>query len=187
MKTSLITESWSSVNAAILGDCDTAIPILLPYAEQGSLDAQNSIGGCYFTSGNNQEAVKWFHKAALQGYAPAQSSLGIAYITGLGVSQDYKEAFYWLQKAAVQGSTIAQYNLGLMYFHGHGIPQAFIKAYFWSELAVEGYQKNIDDGFDMKKEKRDAKKNSKLAAKHLTRFQKKEVKKMVDDWKSKER
>jgi TPR repeat protein len=41
-------------------------------------------------------------RIAYQGYAKAQSNLGIAYAFGKGVLKDDKKAVYWYQKAADQ-------------------------------------------------------------------------------------
>jgi len=38
------------------------------------------------------QAVKWYHKAADQGYAMAQDNLSIMYYEGLGVKQDFIKA-----------------------------------------------------------------------------------------------
>ncbi|MBP3431190.1 MAG: sel1 repeat family protein, partial [Barnesiella sp.] len=46
-------------------------------------------------------------KAADQGDATAQTSLGVAYCRGEGVSQDYTQAFYWWRKAAEKGHSLA--------------------------------------------------------------------------------
>ena len=58
-----------------------------------------------------KEAVKWYQKAADQGDAEAQYSLGSHYDEGQGVEQDSKEAVKWYQKAADQGHAEAQSNL----------------------------------------------------------------------------
>lgn len=49
------------------------------------------------------EALKWYRKAAEQGYAPAQNILGVTYTTGHGVPNDDVEAVKWYRKAAEQG------------------------------------------------------------------------------------
>jgi len=59
------------------------------------------------------EAVRWYRKAADQGYAKAQYDLGNMYSQGKGVPQDYAEAARWYRKAADQGDTRAQRILGL--------------------------------------------------------------------------
>jgi TPR repeat protein len=48
---------------------------------------------------NDAEAVKWFRKAAEQGYAGAQYSLGYMYANGQGVPQDYVLAHMWCNLA----------------------------------------------------------------------------------------
>jgi TPR repeat protein len=52
--------------------------------------------------------VKWFRKAADQGDAKAQYSLGRAYAMGLGVTKDVEQAKTWLRKAAAQKHADAQ-------------------------------------------------------------------------------
>ena len=49
------------------------------------------------------EAVRWYRLAANQGYADAQSDLGVMYWDGMGVQKDYVLAHMWLNLAAVQG------------------------------------------------------------------------------------
>ena len=48
------------------------------------------------------EAVKWYRKAADQGYAYAQNNLGLMYRDGRGVPQDYVQAHKWLNLAAAR-------------------------------------------------------------------------------------
>jgi TPR repeat protein len=83
-----------------------------------------------------QEAVKWYRLAAAQGYAPAQSSLGMAYEKGQGVPRDYQEAVKWYRLAAAQGHQSAQINLGVMYADGTGVRQDFVRAHMWFSLAA---------------------------------------------------
>ena len=85
---------------------------------------------------NHQEAIKWFQKAADQGYADAQSNLGACYDNGNGVAQDYQEAVKWYRRAADQGIAIAQFNLGLCYATGKGVPQDYVQAHKWANLSA---------------------------------------------------
>ena len=50
----------------------------------------------------NPEAVKWYRQAAAQGNARAQFNLGVLYVEGLGVAQNYAEAAKWFRLAAAQ-------------------------------------------------------------------------------------
>ena len=60
---------------------------------------------------NYAESMKWDRKAAEQGLAKSQFSLGNRYMSGEGVPQDYAEAMKWFHKAAEQGHAEAQKSL----------------------------------------------------------------------------
>jgi TPR repeat protein len=57
------------------------------------------------------EAAKWFRKAAKQGEANAQCTLGMMYIIAQGVAQDYIEAYKFLKLAADQNHENAMTTL----------------------------------------------------------------------------
>ena len=48
--------------------------------------------------------MKWYHKAADQGYAKAQYNLGAMYANGQGVEQNYITAYAWWNIAATNGN-----------------------------------------------------------------------------------
>ena len=73
-------------------------------------------------------------KAAEQGDAEAQNTLGAMYVLGEGVPEDATEAVKWYRKAAEQGDISAQTNLGVMYAEGKGVPQDYGEAYAWYSL-----------------------------------------------------
>jgi formylglycine-generating enzyme required for sulfatase activity len=53
-------------------------------------------------------AAWWYRRAAEQGYADAQRSLGELYETGMGgLPKDYSQARHWYQMAAEQGDNVA--------------------------------------------------------------------------------
>ena len=64
--------------------------------------------------------MQWFRKAAEQGGAKAQLNLGLMYVNGRGVRQDYAQAAQWFSKAAEQGYAQEQFGLGVMYGAGQG-------------------------------------------------------------------
>lgn len=76
-------------------------------------------------------------KAARQGYADAEHSVGLMYEGGQGVSQDYNEGKKWHIKAANQGHADAQYSMELSHHNGHGGYQDIHEATYWYELASE--------------------------------------------------
>ncbi len=52
---------------------------------------------------DDAEAVRWYRRAAEQGYARAQFNLGFMYSEGQGVLRDYVQAHKWISLAAAQG------------------------------------------------------------------------------------
>lgn len=97
---------------------------------------------------NYSAAFNCYQKAASQGYARAQGSLGYLYSGGLGVRQDYKKTVYWYRKAAEQGDARAQCNLGYLYYQGYGVPKSEDKAIYWYRQAIsrgsEQAKKNLN-------------------------------------------
>jgi len=80
------------------------------------------------------QAVTWYRKAAEQGYASAQFSLGFMYANGEGVPKNASQAVTWYRKAAEQGDAKAQFNLGVMYANGEGVPKDYVQAAKWFYL-----------------------------------------------------
>ena len=80
-------------------------------------------------------AVRSFREAAEKGFAPAQFSLGVMYLTKLGVEQDFREAARWFYEAAKQDHGDAQFFLGQMYVKGDGVDKDYVQAYKWFSLA----------------------------------------------------
>ncbi len=63
---------------------------------------------------DEEQAVHWYRQAAEQGYARAQTNLGLMYENGKGVPQDEEQAIYWYRKAVEQGDGRAQRYLRWM-------------------------------------------------------------------------
>ena len=94
---------------------------------------------------NGGEAAKWFHKAAGQGHADAQYSLGILLARGAGMPSNKTVAAEWFHKAAEQGHAKAQYILAAMYDHGQGVPQDAAKAGRWLDKAIDQTRGGVKD------------------------------------------
>jgi hypothetical protein len=62
--------------------------------------------------------------------------MGMMYLDGKGVTQDYKAAAGWFRKAAEQGNVNAQNNLGHMYQQGYGVARDYIRAYLWFDISA---------------------------------------------------
>jgi TPR repeat protein len=109
-------------------------------AEQGDAKAQFELGNIY---GNGKgmdrsEAGKWYLKAAEQGHAGAQRSLGFYFkLGGGGVEKDAAEAVRWYLKAAEQGDAEAGYDLGMAYLSGGGVAKDATEAAKWLRKVAE--------------------------------------------------
>jgi TPR repeat protein len=84
-----------------------------------------------------KEAVKWFRKAAEQGYAKAQSNLAHMYEYGKGIEKDYQEALRLMRLAAEQGLARAEAQVGSMFERGKGLEKDYREAAKWYRLAAE--------------------------------------------------
>jgi TPR repeat protein len=76
-------------------------------------------------------------KLAEEGNRTAQNGLGLLYMAGAGVPQNYGQAKKWFEEAAKQGHAEAQVNLGTLYLRGKGAPQSAQMALFWFSRAAE--------------------------------------------------
>ena len=110
-------------------------------ADEKSTDECNELGGEYYwgygVDQNDEQAVYWYRKAAVQGHALGQFNLGDMYRKGYGVEQDYEQAVYWYRKAAVQCNEYSQYELGNMYETGRGVEKDYEQAQYWYRKAAE--------------------------------------------------
>lgn len=116
---------------------EKAIKICTPLAQNGDVWSQEILGGIYYRIENYKEAFNWRKKAAEQGFAPAQNSLGYMYERGEGTLKDYKQAVNWYRKSAQQGNTAAQNNMGFMYEMGRGVLKDYKASASWYQKAAD--------------------------------------------------
>ena len=75
-------------------------------AEARFVLARNALG-----AGRSADAAAHYRKAAEQGHAPSQFSLGVLHALGAGVPRDIDQALIWYGKAAETSGADAQYTL----------------------------------------------------------------------------
>jgi TPR repeat protein len=119
--------------------CDSATVVRL--ANHGRLYQQNQLGmASVLALGPDydaRKALKWFEKAALNGYAPAQVNLAVMYANGWGTTQNYGVALQWFRAASQQHYGRANYNLGILYMQGTGVRQDYGEALRWFQKAAD--------------------------------------------------
>ncbi|KAA0197914.1 hypothetical protein HAZT_HAZT007241 [Hyalella azteca] len=107
-------------------DHQRALNYFMQAAEAGNPDAMAFLGKV--VAANNETAYNYFKKAADLNNAVGYSGLGLMYLHGRHVEQDYKEALKYFTLAAKRGWVDGQLQLGNMYFSGLGVRKDYKKA-----------------------------------------------------------
>lgn len=135
---------------------------LLAGAEKGDPQCQYRLAEHYcFGAGpvpeNGAEGMKWYHKAAEQGYTEAEAQLGelyshvlVLYLDGKRVGwyppKDVDAGSKWLKKAAEKGHAYSQYLLSKLFFVGEGVVKDDAEGLRWLRKAAE---KNAEAALDL--------------------------------------
>jgi TPR repeat protein len=85
----------------IAADADQALKYKLVAAEAGYALAQHDVANLYDRRGNAEEALKWWKRAADQGYPNALFSLSRSYFTGKGTPRDASLAFAYFKLSQI--------------------------------------------------------------------------------------
>ena len=75
--------------------------------------------------------------AALLRNPQALRELGMMYLNGAGVPQNYKKALRLFKRAARLGSEVAKGDIALMYTTGNGVKQDDEQAFYWAQPSAE--------------------------------------------------
>jgi len=96
----------------------------------------------YPASEDERQAIALVKAAAQMGLAAAQCDLGVRYMQGRGVPQDFGLAMENYRKAADQGNDAAMGNIKELYEKGFGVAEDPVKAAIWKRKSTEQVQKN---------------------------------------------
>jgi TPR repeat protein len=91
-----------------------------------------------FYTQDYKQAVYWYTKAAEQGYATAQTNLGLMFANGQGSPKNNVLAYVWWNIAAAQGYKLAEKNRGVI--EGRMTPNQIAEA---QKLSKEYYAKYV--------------------------------------------
>lgn len=98
-------------------DSKTAEYWLKLAAGYGDPEAQTQLGVLYLQpefASSRAQSVRWFLRAAADGYANAEHNLGLLYLLGIGVTADREQAIHWFRRASQHGSAPSRANLGVL-------------------------------------------------------------------------
>lgn len=115
---------------------------LLYDAANGRIEAQFDLGraydqGLYGLNKDEEEAFRWFLKAAKKGHIKAENDIGVAYARGAGVEKNMMEAVKWWKLSALSGNEVAQSNLAYMYSKGEIGEKNLAEAVKWWKLSAD--------------------------------------------------
>lgn len=93
-----------------------------------------------------EQALQLYKKAiSVDGNVDALLDLGLCYLQGEGVPQNYQHGAFLMERSAKQGNMMAQYNMGVLYRTGRGIETDMDEALRWYHLsAAQGYEQAVD-------------------------------------------
>ena len=111
--------------AALAGDASAAYEVAVRFADGRLVPA------------NNEEAARWFERAAKKGFAPAQFRLGGLYEKGLGVKKNLAAARDLYRAAADKGHGKAMHNLAVLYAEGVDDAADYRTAAQWFRKAAD--------------------------------------------------
>lgn len=108
---------------------DYVIPILESASSAGISDAQFYLGAWYMgwkfddqlcvnEDSNYEMGAFWLLQAAKQDHHEAQGCLGMRYLLGEGVEQNFEKCIEWISKGAEGGDPDALWWLGKLNYHG---------------------------------------------------------------------
>jgi len=126
------------------GECQVALNVYRPLAEQGNVIAQFNLGRIYENGWGVQRdfatALTWLRRAADKGQPDALYSLGGMYASGTGISKDLATAWNLYRDAADRGQRKAQFHLAVSYMAGNEVSRDYAAgATYMSKAAEQGY------------------------------------------------
>lgn len=143
---------------------DASLEDILEYLDlmsrKGELKATFSLGKMYYEGAHGlprsyRRAMKYF-KLVTKRYwnkdgsvnpnhsmgvnklaAKAAGHIGMMYLRGEGVEQNFATALTWFKRGLANGDSLCQHEIGLMYLHGYGVTQDAYRASTYFKAAAE--------------------------------------------------
>lgn len=101
-----------------------------------SVQAGYEEGAKAYAEKNYSTAIGEWSSSDLSNHPQTQFALGVVYMRGVGVSQDFATGIVHYTRAAEAGFASAQFNLGLAYYAGKGVAQSGEQAAKWWQMAA---------------------------------------------------
>lgn len=151
-----LRDSQSSTEASL----EDVLEYLDLMSRKGELKATFSLGKMHYEGArgmprNFYKSLKYFKQVARRYWnkdgsinpnhpmgieklaSKAAGHIGLMYLRGEGVEQNFSTAFTWFKRGLVNGDPLCQHEIGLMYLHGYGVNQDAFKASAYFKAASE--------------------------------------------------
>ena len=123
MKTRLNVTLEKAKEFKAKGNLRKAIKLYEKAAEDGSVEAQLTLGEIYESQGNDILSFKWYHKAALRNNAEALYKVAHCYLIGYGVERKEAKAAEYFKGAANKNHPQGLFEYGLALYLGRGVEE----------------------------------------------------------------
>ena len=107
-----------------LGSTAAPVDTVASRAEKGDMEAQHNLAFQFEQQKKYDEAIKWYTRAAEQGYGMSEMNLAQMYEKGTGVKQDFGEAKKWYRKSMESGGGESLYRLASLSDKTQDYPEA---------------------------------------------------------------
>ncbi len=147
----------SAVTEASLEDVLEYLDLM---SRKGEVAATLNLGKMYYDGGrglpkNYKKAMRYFkqvtkrywnkdgslnpnHPAGIEkAAAKAAGHIGLMYLRGEGVDQNFETAYAWFKLGLANGDPLCQHQIGLMFLHGYGMQQDAFKASSYFKAAAD--------------------------------------------------
>ncbi|EAZ97559.1 tetratricopeptide repeat protein [Marinobacter sp. ELB17] len=101
----------------------------------------------------NLDSFKACERLASGNNPDGQFGLGLLFLEGNGVKEDYQKSFELMHKASMQGHAAAQFQVGQAHVNGQGVKQNFEEAYAWFLVSKENGNSIASRGIDFMESK----------------------------------
>ena len=135
-------ETWGKNDAAKLREqlsigVDRMGAQLVEELESGNVDVTHALARSRWIPADVVGDFKTRLTEAENGDLDSRCAVGLAYLYGVGVDEDYREAERQFKLAADQGHVLSQYNLGVILSQGYGEPKEPVVSTAYFKAAAE--------------------------------------------------
>jgi TPR repeat protein len=133
-----VTQTAAALLYAVADARAQAQPVAVGSGASGVVPVSGNAMRSEPTGPSDAGPVNWHLLANDPSDAEARYAIGMSYLTGKDVAQDYGMAAHWLTGSAERGDARAALALADLYVEGTGVDRSYVTAARWYEIAARG-------------------------------------------------